>query len=111
MPVFGIRTWNDVRAFLHVFLPVLAVAAVSSGLLTQSDSLLWVALAAAVADPALSIGNSEGFRRWFYGVALALNAMLIGVFALWTPDQSAPWFALIPILLGGGVAAANTPTT
>jgi hypothetical protein len=111
MPVFGIRTWSDLRAFLHVFLPVLAVAAVSSGLLTQSDSLLWVGLASAVADPALSFGNSDGFRRWFYGVALAANAVLIGVFGLWTPDAAAPWFALIPILLGGGVAAANTPTS
>lgn len=111
MPVFGIRTWSDVRAFLHVFLPVLAAAAVSSGLLTSNDSLLWVGLAFAVIDPVLSIGNSDGLRRWLYGVALAANAVLIGVFGLWTPDAAAPWFALIPILLGGGLAAANTDTS
>lgn len=109
--MLGLRTWADWRAFLHVLLPAVATAAVGSGLLLENHAALWVALGTALLDPLLSITHSDGFRQALYGVALAANAVLIGVFGLWTEAQSAPWFALIPILISGGVAAANTPTT
>jgi hypothetical protein len=111
MTLLDIRTWGDVRAFLHSAVPLTAAAAVTSGLLTEQHSLLWVALVLAVVDPAISWSNSTGFRKGLYAVLLAANAVLIGVFGLWTQGDIAPWLSLIPILLGGGVAAANTPTS
>lgn len=111
MSLLDIRTWADVRAFLHSAVPAGAAAAVASGLLTQTVSLLWVALILALIDPALSFANSVGARKALYAVAFAANGVLIGVFGLWTEQQATAWWTLVPILIGGGVAAANTPTS
>lgn len=111
MSLLDIRTWGDVRAFIHSAAPTVAAAAVAAGLLNGTTSLLWVGLVLAVFDPALSFANSDGVRKGLYAILAAANAVLIGVFGLWTQTQAATWWVLLPLLIGGGVAAANTPTS
>lgn len=109
--MFGLRTWADWRAWLHVVLPGVAGALATSGLMTDNAAQLWVALAMSLLDPALSAANTEGARRALYTVMAAANAVIIGFFGLWSDAAAQPWMALIPLMIGGGVAAANTPTT
>lgn len=109
--LLGIKTWSDLRAFIHTAIPGLAVFLVTMGILTATKANLVAALLLAVFDSTLShINTADGFRRWVYPVLGTGATLLIG-WGIFTQDQIAPWLALIPILLGGGLAAANTNTT
>ncbi len=111
MSVFDIRSAGDFRAFIHVVAPGLAALVVGYGVLDASQAALIVGLVLAVASPALAaVNTADGFRKWFYPVMGAAAAALIG-FGIVAESDITPWLAFIPVLLGGGVAAANTPTT
>lgn len=110
MNLLNIRSWADVRAFLHVALPAIAGVLAIAGYVTSDDANLWVALVLVVVDTGLSFLNADGFRRALYPVLAVVGALLVryGV----TTDQTwALWTGLAPVLFGGGVAAANTDTT
>lgn len=111
MSVFDIKSWGDVRAFLHVTFPAIAGVLVMAGLWSAAVAPLVVALVLAVSDASLSTANTaDGFRKWYYPVQGAVSALLLGL-GIFADAQLAPVLALVPIFLGGGVAAANTPTT
>ncbi len=111
MDIFGIRSAADVRAFLYVLTPVVLAWLVSLGVLDNNASALWLGLATAVLSPLLATANTvAGFRRWFYGVITATQAVLVGL-GIFTDNQVTPVVAIIVAVIGAGVAAANTPTT
>lgn len=111
MSILNIRTWGDARALIHVGAPVLAAAAVASGWVDMNLATILVGLVLAVLSPALATINTvDGFRRWFYPVLGAASALLIA-FGYFTEFQYATWIPVITLLIGSGVAAANTPTT
>lgn len=111
MSLLDIKTAGDVRAFLHAAVPTVAAALVSYGVLTEAHSALWVALALAILDPAVSaLNTANGFRKFFYPVLAAASALLIG-YGIKTGAELAPLLSIVTILVGGGVAAANTPTS
>lgn len=99
--LFSIRSWDTLRAFLYVAVPVVLLALVH----THTD--LWIGLALAVLAPALSAVKSvNGFRTWFYGVIAAVQLVLLGL-DLFTSAQISPWVAVIAAVVGGAPAAAN----
>lgn len=111
MTLFDIHTWGDVRAFIHSAAPGLAVLLVGVGALSGELAPLIVAIVLAVSDAGLSRVNTvDGFRKWLYPVLGALSAL--GIFlGIVTQQQISLWLSVIPILIGGGVAAANTNTS
>lgn len=111
MTLFDIRTWGDARAFLHTALPGIAVILVGTGALTGELAALWSALIAVIADATLSTFNTaNGFRKFLYPFLAAASALLI-FYGHTTDEAWALWTSIVPILFGGGVAAANTPTS
>lgn len=111
MNVFNIRTWSDVRAFIHVLAPVLATALVATGVADENLATQIVTLVLAVFSPALAVVNSvDGFRTWFYGVLGAASTILIAL-NVFSETQYTTWLPVVTLLLGAGVAAANTNTT
>ena len=111
MNVFDIKSWGDLRAFIHVAFPAIAGVLVMAGVWSGTAAPLIVAMVMAATDASLSTANTaDGFRKWYYPLQGAVSTALIG-FGVVTEAQIAPLLALVPIFLGGGVAAANTPTT
>lgn len=111
MNLLEIRTLADARAFLHTALPGIAVLLVGAGALGADVAALWVAFLAVVIDASLSTFNtSNGFRKFLYPFLAAGSALLIR-YGYTTDETWALWSSIVPILFGGGVAAANTPTT
>lgn len=111
MNLLDIRTWADARAFLHVALPGLAAILVAAGYLTGDVAGLWVAFILVIADASLSsLNTASGFRKLLYPLLAAGGALLIR-YGFTTDATWALWTGLAPILFGGGVAAANTPTS
>lgn len=111
MNALNIRTWADVRAFLHVALPAVAVVLVTAGYVASDVAPLWVAFVLVVADAGLSSFNTaNGFRQLLYPV-LATGGALLVRYGFTTDQTWALWTGLAPVLFGGGVAAANTDTT
>ena len=55
---------------------------------------------------------SPAARRWLYGIAAALGALLVG-YGIMTASESGLWLALAGAILGGvdALAFANTPDT
>lgn len=114
MNVLNIRTWGDLRAFIHAAAPALAAVLLGSAAFTTHTAQLItavVALVVAVTDASLAtINTTDGLRRWLYPVLAALGVLLV-IVGLATDEQWALVTAVVPILLGGGTAAANTDTT
>lgn len=107
----GIRSWEDLRLQIHVLSPYAVTALVTWNILDPDKAKLVVALVLAVFSPALAYFNTQdGFRRWVYGLLPALQALLVG-FEWFTDAQLAPVMAAIVALLGGTLAATNTPTS
>lgn len=110
MNALNIRSWADARAFLYVLAPALVALLVSYDYFTASTGALITALVLAIVSPALAVANTQdGFRKWFYGVLGAGQALAVGV-GLVTDLQLAPWVTIIGLVVGG-VAAANVNTT
>ena len=114
MNALNIRTWGDLRAFIHAAAPALAGVLLASAAFTAHTAQLVaaiVALVVAVTDASLStINTPDGLRRWLYPVLAALGVVLV-IVGLVTDAQWALVTAVVPILLGGGTAAANTDTS
>ncbi len=111
MDVFGIRSWADARAFLHVALPGVSAILVAAGYITGQDASLWLALILVVVDAGMSSFNTaSGFRKLLYPLLATSGALLVR-YGITTDATWALWTGLAPILFGGGVAAANTPVT
>lgn len=111
MNALNIRTWADARAFIHVLAPVLASALVLSGVADENLAAKIVTLVLAVFSPAIATVNTvDGFRQWFYPVLGAISLILIYL-GLFTEAQWNTWLPVISLILGAGVAAANTNTT
>lgn len=111
MNLLNIRTWADVRAFLHVALPGIAAILVAAGYATDTDANLWIALVLVIVDAGMSMFNTaNGFRKALYPLLAATGALLVR-YGVTTDDTWALWAGLAPILFGGGVASANTDTS
>lgn len=114
MNALNIRTWGDLRAFIHSAAPALAGVLLASAAFTAHTAQIVaavVALVVAVTDASLStINTPEGLRRWLYPVLAAAGVVLV-IVGLVTDAQWALVTAVVPILLGGGTAAANTDTS
>ncbi|MFD7247928.1 hypothetical protein ACFV6Y_39025 [Streptomyces massasporeus] len=103
--VFGIKSRDDLRAFIHSTAPALVTFLVGVGALANSVAPYVLALVLAVFDAGLARLNTvDGFRKWLYPVLGAFSSL--GIFlGIVTEVQIAPWLALIPVILGGGVAS------
>lgn len=111
MNLLEIRTWADARAFLHVALPGVAGILAVAGYVSSEDAGLWLAAIFVVLDAGLStFYTANGFRKFLYP-ALSITGLLLVRYGVTTSETWALWTGLVPILFGGGVAAANTPTT
>jgi len=99
-----------VRAFLYVLAPALVALLVSYNYFTASTGALVTALVLAVVSPVLAVVNTaDGFRKWFYGVLGAGQALVVGL-GLVTDLELTPWVTIVGLIVGG-VAAANVDTT
>lgn len=113
MSVLNIRTWGDLRAFLHVALPVIVTALIGSQLVDKSLALLVLTLLLALMSPALGVANSDDVRRTaVYAIVGAAAAILIFLGYI-SQIQFDTWLPVITLLLFGtsGLAAANTDTS
>lgn len=109
--LLDIRSLADLRAFLSTALPGLAAVLVGAGALTADVATLWTAFALVVVHATVSTFNTaNGFRKFLYPFLAAGSALLIR-YGFTTDQTWALWSSIVPILIGGGVAAANTPTT
>ncbi|AEJ95801.1 holin [Mycobacterium phage BarrelRoll] len=107
----GIRTWEDLRLQIHVLSPYAVTAMVTWNIASEDKAKLIVGLVLAVASPALAFFNTrDGFRRLVYGLLPPLQAFIVGFG--WAQDSTlTPLMAAIVALLGGAMAAANTPSS
>mgnify|MGYP000582470053 FL=1 len=102
--IFTVRSWEQLRAFLYVLVPVVI------GALGVAHSEVWIGLALAVLAPTLSaIKTVNGFRTWLYAVIAAIQAVLL-VLDLATSVQISLWVPIIVAIIGGGVAAPRVAT-
>lgn len=109
--VLEIKSAGDVRALIHVAAPVLAAAAVASGWATAGVAQLVVTLVLAVASGTLAAFNTaDSFRKFAYPVIAAAGALAIA-FGYVNQGTWDIWIPVLTVLLGGGVAAANTKTS
>ncbi|QBP29690.1 holin [Mycobacterium phage Typha] len=116
MNILDLRSGDDVRRFLHVALPGIAALLVTVSVLTTELAPLVVSTVLTIADSVLSrVNTTDKVRKWFYPL---MGAAALGLLALghYLNTETAQWLAIVPILLGGGVGAANTnssadPTT
>lgn len=110
MNALNIRSWADVRAFLYVLAPAAVALLVSYNYFSASTGALVTALVLAVVSPLLAVTNTaDGFRKWFYGVLGAAQALVVGL-GVFTDLQVTPWITIIGLVVGG-VAVANVNTT
>lgn len=107
----GVRTWEDLRLQIHVLSPYVITAMVTWNIASEDKAKLVVGLALAVASPAVAFFNTrDGFRRWVYGLLPPLQAFIVGFG--WAQDSTlTPLMAAIVALLGGALAASNTPSS
>lgn len=108
-----IRSWSDVRAFVHVAAPGIGATLVGTSAFADSGQavLAIVGLIVALTSPALSaVNTADGFRKYFYPAVGALGGLL-GTFGIVTDTQWALYTSIAVVLLGAGTAGANTPTT
>jgi hypothetical protein len=111
MNALDIRSWSDVRAFIHVAAPVFTALAVASGWTDENTATLVVTVILALISPTLATINTvNGFRLWLYPVLGAVSALLIYLGYLNQADW-ATWLPVLVLFIGPAVAAANTPTT
>lgn len=111
MNLLNIRTFADFRAFLHVALPSVAAILVTAGYIVSDLAGLWLALLLVVIDVSLStFYAATSFRKFLYPFVAAVGALLIR-YGVTTDEVWTLWVGLVPILFGGGVAAANTDTS
>lgn len=110
----NIRSWADARVFLQTAAPVIMTALAGYGIVENQQAALWTALLVSIAAPALAtINTAGGFRKWFYPVLGAANAVAIA-YGIADPDALQMWLPVITLVLGGagsGIANANTNTT
>lgn len=110
----NIRSWADARVFIQTAAPIVTTLLATYGVVDHEQAALWAALVVAVAGSALAtINTAAGFRRWFYPVLGAANAVAVTYGAL-NPETIDMWLPVVTLIIGGtgsGVANANTNTT
>ncbi|MET9328399.1 hypothetical protein [Tsukamurella sp. NPDC003166] len=108
--VFGIRTWQDVRIFLHATAPAASPLLLTVSTFSDRAAQLITAVCAlivAVTDSSVSaLKSPERLRYWIYPVLTALGSVIV-VAGLVTEHQWAILVASAPIVLGGTAARAN----
>jgi len=109
--LFGIRSLADVRAFVHVAAPLTASAMLAFDFAQSGVIQMIITAVVALLSPALAAANtSDKIRTLLYVVILVIGAAAI----TWNYIDEATWNQILPIVLlvlGSGVASANTPTT
>lgn len=114
MNLLNIRSLADARVFVQTAAPVVATMLVTYGYVSDEQATLWVAFALALVAPAIAaLNTAEGFRRWFYGVLGAANAIAVAYGAA-DPEVLGLWLPIVSLVLGGassGIANANTNTS
>jgi len=110
MSILDLTNREDTRRFLHVAVPGIAAVLVTIGVMASDIAALVASTVLLVFDAALSrINTTDRVRQWFYPVTALVALAALGV-GHWVDLEAAQWFAIIPILLGGSVAAAKTPS-
>ena len=109
--VFGIRSLADVRAFVHVAAPLTASAMLAFDFAQGGIIQMIITAIVALTSPALAAANtSDKARTLLYALVLVVGAAAI----TWNYIDENTWNEILPmvmLVLGGGVASANTPTT
>ena len=102
--IFGVRTGEQLRAFLYVLVPVVILA------LNVAHAAAWIGLALAILSPALAAYKStEGKRTILYGLLTAGAVVLLALDVI-TQLQIDVWWPVITTALGGVVAAPRVAT-
>jgi hypothetical protein len=73
--VMPLKTLDDWRAFFHQITPVIVTSLVAAHIVTDNDVALWVPFVFAIADPLLSLGNTQDkVRKIIYGLLALIQA-------------------------------------
>jgi len=97
--IFGVTTFEQLRAFLYVLVPPVIVA------LNVANAAEWIGFVLAILAPALSaVMTRNGARTWLYGLLSAAAALGLGLDVLTTVQLDA-WLPVITTIIGGAVAA------
>lgn len=88
---------------------VLAVLAVASsyGALDTAEALLVGGVASAVLGNGMAVINAHNWRRWIYGIGLAVQPAAVYL-EVATDTQAGLWLVVLSALIGTGTAAATT---
>ena len=107
----GVRTWGDVRAMIHSGGPAISSLLVGWNVVDDNKASLIAGLLVALASPLAAYPEAENnFRKWLYGVVVAVQAVLIGVVGV-VDSPIVDLLGSALAILGGMVASANTPTS
>lgn len=111
MSLFDIHSWADVRSLLYTATTPLLGYLTYLGVVDGHHAALWGALAVAVLSPLLAaVNTTNGFRKWFYPVLAAAQAVVVG-YGVFSNSAVFAVVTVITALVGSAVAGANTPTS
>lgn len=111
MSLFDIHTFADVRSLLYTATTPVLGYLTYLGVVDGHHAALWGALAAAVLSPLLAAANTTNtFRRWFYPVVAAAQAVFVG-YGVFSDSATFAVVAILTALVGSAVAGANVPTS
>lgn len=102
-----LKSLDDWRSLFHQVVPIVVTALVSLHLATNDQVTLWVSLVFAIADPLLSIGNTEDkVRKIIYGLlALVQTGTIVTQVVQVAAEHSNPVVA--PIITAAGAAISG----
>lgn len=115
--VMPLKTMDDWRALFHQIVPVIVTALVGANIVTEGQVALWIPLVFAIADPILSIANTQDkIRKIIYGLLAALQAgsgltALVEVVANNSSPVVAPAITAGGAIISGILANFFTPTS
>lgn len=108
---FGIRTLSDVRAFIHVGAPLISAALVGTQWVDNGVFELVVTCVLALISPAIAAANtSSKIRLALYAIVTAVVGIAI-IYGYLNDQDWTRWAPIVALVLGSGVASANTNTT
>lgn len=115
--VMPLKTLDDWRALFHQIVPVIVTALVGMNLVTEGDVSLWIPFVFAIADPLLSVANTQDkVRRIIYGLLATLQAgaglsMIFETVAQNSSPVVAPAITAGGAIISGILANFFTPTS